>query len=338
MTRVLVTGAAGFIGSHLSQTLLDRGHAVRGLDAFTDFYDPRRKRANLASLEAHPRFELVEADLLALEAPQLVDGVLEGVDAVAHLAGEPGVTSSWGRSFERYLQRNVLATQRLLDALTVRPVARLVYASSSSVHGPGAEAAATARRGVPRPASPYGVSKLAAETLVGAYARAHGLSAVSLRYFSVYGPRQRPDMAAHRFIDALLHDRPLPVFGDGRQARDFTYVDDVVRATAAALTADLPPGAVLDVASGRPVTVGALIDVLRDLVGHPAPELEHRPERAGDVPRTQGRIDATVRLLGWAPETDLRVGLDRQVRWHCDRSRDRSPFRIPDPSLLSAAG
>lgn len=310
MTRVLVTGAAGFIGSHLCESLVERGHEVRGLDAFTTFYEPERKRANLAALLGHPRFELVTADLL--EAP--LAEVLDGVDAVAHLAGEPGVTSSWGRSFRRYVDRNILATQRLLEVVASVGVERFVYASSSSVYGVGADSLRA--RGEPRPASPYGVTKLAAETLVGAYAHNHGVPAVSLRYFSVYGPRQRPDMAAHRFIEALLDNSPLQLFGDGRQVRDFTYVDDLVEATSRALFADLPPAAVLDIASGRPVAVGTLIAHIRSLIGRGIVPLEQLDERPGDVPRTAGDIGAARQHLGWVPRTELDAGLRQQIAWH----------------------
>jgi UDP-glucuronate 4-epimerase len=318
MQRVLVTGAAGFIGSHLCESLLAQGCEVRGLDAFTTFYDPLRKRANLTALLDEPRFELVTADLL--ESP--LEDPLEGVDVVAHLAGEPGVTTSWGADFRRYVDRNILATQRLLEAVATVGVERLVYASSSSVYGAGADALRA--RGEPRPASPYGVSKLAAETLVGAYAHGHGVPAVSLRYFSVYGPRQRPDMAAHRFIEALLDNRPLQLFGDGRQVRDFTFVDDVVEATSRALFADLPPAAVLDVASGRPVAVGTLIAHIRALIGSGIVPLEQLDERRGDVPRTAGEIAAARQHLGWVPRTDLHAGLVKQLAWH-QSLRERDP-------------
>lgn len=322
MTRILVTGAAGFIGSHLCEALLARGHEVRGLDAFTEFYDPRRKCANLRCASAHPRFELVSSDL----SQASLAAALDGVDRVAHLAGEPGVTSSWGSSFDRYLQRNVLATQRLLEAVTAHGVRRLVYASSSSVYGPGPDGPAS-RRAL-RPASPYGVTKLAAETLVGAYAQTRGLSTVSLRYFSVYGPRQRPDMAAHRFIEALLEGRPLLLCGDGQQARDFTYVEDVVDATVRALFADLADDTVLDIASGRPVTVASLIQHLRELVGSSSAPVRRVEERPGDVPRTEGQIEATCQLLDWRPATDLRSGLAQQLRWHLQQ-REGAP---PPPS------
>lgn len=326
MTRILVTGAAGFIGSHLCESLLRRGFQVRGLDAFTSFYDPARKRANLDPVLDHPGFDLVTADLLTAR----IEDALDDVEVVAHLAGEPGVSTSWGPEFERYLDRNVLATHRLLGAACSRGVERLVYASSSSVYGAGADALSAT--GEPRPASPYGVSKLAAEALVGAHAR-FGLQTVALRYFSVYGPRQRPDMAAHRFIEAMLDGRPVTLFGDGRQVRDFTYVDDIVEATIRAISADLPTAAVLDIASGAPVAVGELIEALEDLVGVPGAPLERTAERPGDVPRTEGRIAAAREHLDWAPATDLRDGLRSQVAWHSAlrAGADRA-------ALLQAAG
>lgn len=316
MKRVLVTGAAGFIGSHLCDALLARGWTVRGVDAFNEFYDPGVKWRNLAGSLSHPNFELIHADLSAV----VLDEVLEGVDAVAHLAGEPGVSTSWGPAFTRYVERNVLVTQRLLEAVCSRGVRRFVYASSSSVYGAGTDALRA--RGEPRPTSPYGVTKLAAEALIGSYSYSYGLPAVSLRYFSVYGPRQRPDMAAHRFIESLLDSRPLTVFGDGSQVRDYSYVGDVVDATIRALSADLPPGAVLDIASGNPVDVTTLIAHLRELLLSEDAAVERHEERRGDTPRTAGHIAMARERLEWSPTVDLRSGLARQIAWHTGR---RSP-------------
>jgi len=340
MARVLVTGAAGFIGSRLCEVLVGRGHRVRGLDAFTSFYDPRRKLDNVAGLLAEPGFEMVTADLVSAPLEELLDGV----DAVAHLAGEPGVSTSWGEAFGRYLDRNVLATQRVLEAMAATSVRRLVFASSSSVYGQGAS---SALRHEARPASPYGVSKLAAETLVGAYADRHGITTVSLRYFSVYGPRQRPDMAAHRFIESLLDHRRPQVFGDGGQVRDFTYVDDVVEATSRALFADLPPVTVLDVASGRPTSVATLVSELRDLVGDVDVPPEQQAERPGDVQRTEGSTGPAREVLGWSAGTSLRDGLSRQLAWHISRRIgvdaegrrvDGVAHPVPDPALQRVAG
>lgn len=328
---VLVTGAAGFVGSHLSEVLLERGWAVRGLDSFNDFYDQGVKWRNLEGVRDHPQFELVRGDLSDLA----LDEVLDGVAAVAHLAGEPGVSPSWGDAFQRYIDRNLLATQRLLEAVCRRGVRRLVYASSSSVYG--ATTDALTARGEPRPKSPYGVSKLAAETLVGAYASCHDLTAVSLRYFSVYGPRQRPDMAAHRFIEALLDEQPLTVYGDGSQVRDYTYVADVVDATARALTADLPRAAVLDIACGNPVDLTTLIGILRELAGADQVAVDSRDERRGDVQRTEGRIALAREWLGWVPQVDLRTGLARQLAWHAALRSNRTAENGRDATQLLAA-
>ena len=298
------------MGSHLCDALLARGWTVRGLDAFNDFYDPVAKERNLTGARSNERFELIRADLSEVA----LDEVLDGVDAVAHLAGEPGVTPSWGDAFARYVDRNVMATQRLLEAVCRSGLRRLVYASSSSVYGAATDALSA--RGEPRPTSPYGVSKLAAEALVGAYSSSYQLAAVSLRYFSVYGPRQRPDMAAHRFIEALLDGRPLTVYGDGSQVRDYTYVGDVVDATIRAMSAELPPAAVLDIASGHPVDLTTLIGTLRGLLGSDEVDLDCRDERRGDVPRTEGKITLARERLGWVPQVDLRSGLARQLAWH----------------------
>jgi UDP-glucuronate 4-epimerase len=320
--RILLTGVAGFIGSHLAESLLAGGCAVRGVDAFTDTYAPAQKRANAAAVTRSRNVEIVAGDL----AHDDLHGLLEGVDAVVHLAGEPGVPASWGAAFATYVERNVIATQRLLEAATAAGVRRFVYASSSSVYGP--EQRPLVESAVPRPLSPYGATKLAGEVLVGAYAQQRGLSTVALRYFSVYGPRQRPDMAAHRFIEALLDHRPVHVYGDGGQARDFTYVSDVVAATSAALTATVPAGSVFNVARGEPVEVRDVLAILADELGV-EPRIEHRPHRAGDTPRTDGCATAAREALGWQPLVDLRSGLRRQVEWHLGR---RGPAAEPVPA------
>ncbi len=329
MSRALVTGAAGFIGSHLCETLLSQGWTVRGVDSFNEFYDPASKHRNIAAALDHPAFELISADVSDLR----LDDVLDGVDAVAHLAGEPGVTTSWGPAFERYVERNVMATQRLLEAVARSGPRPFVYASSSSVYGSGTDALRA--RGEPRPTSPYGVSKLAAEALVGAYSSSFGIPTVSLRYFSVYGPRQRPDMAAHRFIESLLDGRPVTVFGDGSQVRDYSYVGDVVDATIRSLSADLPLAAVLDIASGNPVDVRTLIDHLQELLPLDEVTVERHKERRGDVQRTAGRIDLAQERLGWRPTMDLPSGLAQQVSWHLGLRREQP---VDDASLASLSG
>ena len=260
-----------------------------------------------------PGFELVEADLLTTELTPLLDGV----DVVFHEAGQPGVRLSWADGFALYNDLNVNLTQRLLEAVHRHPVERLVFASSSSVYGnaatyPTSEDAPTA------PFSPYGITKLAAELLCRAYSANYGLSTVVLRYFTVYGPRQRPDMALNRLIAAARHDRPFPVHGNGRQVRDFTYVADAVDATARAATADVPPGTVLNVAGGDSASLNKLIDLAGRAVGRAVP-IEGLPAQPGDVQRTGGDIRLARALLDWTPVVPLVDGVALQAEWQCGR-------------------
>jgi len=304
---VIVTGVAGFIGSHLAEALIGSGHRVLGIDCFTDYYDVSRKRQNVVSLLGRPEFELLEADLahLALEP------VLEGASAVFHQAGQPGVRDSFGAGFASYCDHNVLSSQRLLEAAKNVGVPKLVYASSSSVYG-NCPSYPTSERDLPRPLSPYGVTKLAAEHLCVLYAHNWGLPTVSLRYFSVYGPRQRPDMAIQKMIEAAVAGRPFPLYGDGSQVRDFTYVGDVVRANLTAAVADVEPGTVLNIAGGSHVTVRQVAEMVGSALGR-AVVFEHLPAQAGDVHETRGDCRFVRELLGWAPEVTLEQGLVRQV-------------------------
>lgn len=306
---VVITGAAGFIGGHLARACLDQGARVLGIDCLTPYYDVSVKRATVAQLAEHPDFRFVKADLRTADVAPLLDGA----DVVYHLAGQPGVRLSWSAGFDEYASLNVLATQRVLEAAKRVRTPRLVYASSSSVYG-NAPAYPTRETDLPRPFSPYGVTKLAGEHLCSLYAANYGLSTVSLRYFTVYGPRQRPDMGFSKFIDAALHQRAIPLYGDGSQVRDFTYVMDVVRATQAAGRADVPAGTVANVAGGGSCTVGEMLGMLGEIMGTPL-LVEALPEQAGDVRATGGSIDEARRLLGWEPVVDLREGLTAQVRW-----------------------
>lgn len=308
--RALVTGAAGFIGSSLVDALLEQGADVCGVDVFTSYYDVEQKRGNLAAARDHDAFRLVEADLRTVELGPLLDGV----DVVFHQAAQPGVRSSWASGFEEYVQQNILATQRLLEAAKLVDVGRFIYASSSSVYGQAARYPTT-ETDVPAPTSPYGVTKLAAEHLVSLYSQNFGVPGVSLRYFTVYGPRQRPDMALHRLIQAARLGRPFPLYGDGSHIRDFTFVGDVVRANLLAGTHPLPPGAVFNVAGGGSTTMSDLIALVGDEVGSPVP-LDVQPGQPGDVFQTGGDISSLARALGWQPETSLAEGVKAQIAWH----------------------
>jgi nucleoside-diphosphate-sugar epimerase len=301
----LVTGAAGFIGSHLCERLLHRGHRVTGLDAFIPYYPRPLKEANLATLRALPGFQFHELDL----RHDPLDTVLLGVEAIFHLAAMPGLTRSW-TDFDLYQSCNLTATQRLLEAARELPsLIRFVYASTSSVYGrygSGDESLP------PRPVSPYGVTKLAAENLCRAHADEHGLPLVVLRYFSVYGPRQRPDMGYYRFVDALLRGQPVTVYGDGLQVRGNTFVADCVEATLATLQA--PVGEVYNVGGGETANVWEILSRLESLVGCKA-IVRREPARPGDQRVTGADTSRLTRHLGWQPRVGLDEGLARQVAW-----------------------
>jgi nucleoside-diphosphate-sugar epimerase len=308
--RVLVTGAAGFIGSTLVDALLEDGADVVGVDAFTDLYDPARKRRNLERAAGHPRFRLVEADLR--HAP--LEPLLERVTHVVHLAAVPGVRASWGASFGAYAEHNVVATQRLLEAVREAgsSVVRLVAASSSSVYGMPARFP-TPEDEPPRPLSPYGVTKVATESLLQAYHASFGLPTVALRYFTVYGPRQRPDMGIHRFFEAARAGTPVTVFGDGRQTRDFTYVDDAVRATREALTRpQVAP--VYNVGGGHRVSLRDLLDAIASIAGRGL-ERRHVEPQPGDPRDTAADTRLAHHDLGYEPRTELMEGLANQWAW-----------------------
>jgi UDP-glucuronate 4-epimerase len=306
--RALVTGGAGFIGSHLAQALVARGDQVSVVDCLTDYYDVAQKRANLALLPAE--VAVVEDDLRTADLAPLLDGV----DVVYHLAAQPGVRLSWADGFVAYDALNIAVTQRLLEACRERSLRRFVYASSSSVYG-DAERYPTSEDDLPRPRSPYGVTKLAAEHLCCLYAAEWGVPTVSLRYFSVYGPRQRPDMAFHRLFRSVLLGEPFPLYGDGSQIRDFTYVDDVVAANVAAGLCDAAPGEVVNVAGGSSTSLAAVMATVEELSGRPVP-LDRRGDQRGDVHRTGGASERAEKVLGWSPTVELREGLARQLAWH----------------------
>jgi nucleoside-diphosphate-sugar epimerase len=303
---VLVTGAAGFIGSHLAGRLLADGEDVTAVDCLTDYYDIALKRRNLELLVGHPRFRFEQLDLARHRLPpRILD-----VSCVYHLAGQPGVRGSWGTTFESYIRNNIAATHRLLEAMRGSP-ARLVFASSSSVYG-DAEGYPTPEDALPRPISPYGVTKLCSEQLVMAYRRSAGIDARSVRYFTVYGPRQRPDMAFSRFIRAAIRGEPIEVYGDGSQVRDFTFVADAVEATLRAGAVDDPGEAVFNVGGGSRVTVLRVLDVLGEIVGAPM-KVRLAPPQPGDVHETGADLRRAASVLRWRPAVSLADGLRAQV-------------------------
>jgi UDP-glucuronate 4-epimerase len=309
----VVTGAAGFIGSHLAAALLDRGDAVVGVDAFSDYYARARKEANLARLLGRSGFTFLEADVA--EAP--LDFVVAGTNGVFHLAAQPGVRGSWGSSFAIYVRDNVVATQRLFEA-AARAGTRVVFASSSSVYG-NAAAYPTSEDVVPRPVSPYGVTKLFCEHLADAYRSGTGLDFVAMRYFTVYGPRQRPDMAVGRIAAALSDGGRFVVYGTGEQSRDVTYVDDAVLATLAAMDA-AAPGSIFNVGGGSETSLSEIIDLCRALSGRDL-EVEHRDAAAGDVRRTAADTSRILAELGWRPQTELEQGLTAHLSWAASPAR-----------------
>lgn len=309
--RCLVTGAAGFVGSHLSERLVSLGHDVVGVDRFSDYYPRSYKESNLSNLLDSPKFQLEERDLATYDIAALLDGC----EIVFHQAAQAGVRASWGKTFESYLQDNVLSTQRLLEAARGhRTVRRVVYASSSSVYGDTNDLPMRETSGT-HPHSPYGVTKLAAEHLCELYRRNFGLPTVSLRYFTVYGPRQRPDMAFHKFIEATLDGKSIPVFGDGEQTRDFTFIDDIVQANVDAGFGKAE--GVFNVGGGSRVTLNEVLKVIGDLAG--TVRIDRRPNEAGDVTHTWADVSAAQNAFGYAPRVPLREGLGRQVAWHLAR-------------------
>ena len=306
--KALVTGAAGFIGSHLVSALLDAGAEVVGLDAYTDYYSRAIKETNLEVNQHRPGFRFVEGRIQDVELSPL----LQGVSDVFHLAAQAGVRRSWGRDFRVYTDNNVDASQRLLEACVGLPLNRFVYASSSSIYGDNT-AIPMREDALPQPVSPYGVTKLAAEQLCYLYFVNHGVPAVAVRYFTVYGPRQRPDMAFHRFLRAAMNGEPIVIFGDGEQTRDFTFVGDAVAATIAAAKTGVP-GRAYNIGGGSRVTVNEVLEIVQRIVGRRV-TVRREPVQKGDMRDTYADTALAREDLGFSPMVSLEQGLESEYRW-----------------------
>jgi nucleoside-diphosphate-sugar epimerase len=312
--RYVVTGAAGFIGSHLVEALLRADHEVVGVDAFIDYYARDVKEVNLAAARADRRYAFHELDLRTAD----LDPVVDGADAVIHLAAMPGLVRSW-TDVELYTTCNLLATHRLIEAVLARGVPRLLHASTSSVYGLDAVGDETTPT---RPISPYGVTKLAAEHLILANVATRGLDASIVRYFSIFGPRQRPDMAYHLFAEAMLDGRTITVFGDGEQSRSNTFIDDCVAGTIAAV-GGAATGEIYNIAGGEEITLNAAIAAIADAIGV-EPRIERGPARDGDQRRTAADTAKAAQAFGYHATTGARDGLAAQVAWHVARRRARA--------------
>lgn len=310
MATSVVTGAAGFIGSHLVEALLNRGEQVIGIDQFNDYYDPALKWKNVSHVAQHPHFKLIEADIQTLDWKTL----LAEVDSLYHQAAQAGVRSSWGAGFRTYTEQNINVTQILLEAAKEsKRLQRFVFASSSSVYG-NAEAMPTSETLCPRPVSPYGITKLAAEQLCGLYHQNFGVPICALRYFTVYGPRQRPDMGFHKFLKAALQGEPIVIYGDGQQTRDFTFVSDAIAANLAAATVPEAVGEVFNIGGGSRVVLTEVIDTMAAIVGQPI-QREYIETAIGDARHTSADVSKAQKILGYQPQVTLRDGLRQEWDW-----------------------
>jgi nucleoside-diphosphate-sugar epimerase len=302
--KALVTGCAGFIGSNLTDRLLDLDYEVIGIDCFTDYYSRSIKEANLSNALPHSNFKFIEDDLSKMNK-------FPEVDYIFHLAAQAGVRASWGKSFEIYTRNNIEATQKLLEYYKGMNLKKFVYSSSSSVYG-DAELPMK-ENSLLKPVSPYGASKLAAEHLCYLYWKNYNVPTVSLRYFTVYGPRQRPDMAIHKFIKAVLNEEQITIYGDGAQTRDFTYVDDVVNANLLAADSGVN-GDVFNIGGGNRITVNGLIAEIERVTGQKA-NLRHIEQQKGDVRNTLADVERGQQALGWQAETRIAEGLEMYISW-----------------------
>jgi nucleoside-diphosphate-sugar epimerase len=306
--KSVITGVAGFIGSHLAEKLLALGHEVVGVDKFLDNYPKPFKESNLSGLRGHERCKFIERDLISLDLHQLLDGA----DYLFHLAGQPGVRASWGTEFGRYTENNIMATQMLLEAAKARKLRKFVYASTSSVYGDTRDLPMR-EDGLTRPVSPYGVSKLAAEHLCYLYCKAFAVPTVALRFFTVYGPRQRPDMFFHIFMRGLLRSEEVPLYDDGEQTRDFTFCSDIIDGVLGA--ANYPgSGEVFNLGGGSETSLLNAIALAERIAGRKA-RLKRFDRQKGDVRHTSASLEAARAKIAYAPKVTLEEGLARQWQW-----------------------
>lgn len=306
----LVTGVAGFIGSHLAETLLNQGHHIIGIDELNDYYDRRQKQTNLQLLQQYPHFTFIADSIQNLNWKTL----LHNVQIIYHQAAQAGVRASWGQNFKDYTERNLNATQIILEACReTTSLQRLVFASSSSVYG-NAETIPTTEQTPTQPVSPYGITKLAAEQLCHLYHHHFGVPITSLRYFTVYGPRQRPDMAFHKFFRATLQNQPITILGDGQQTRNYTYVSDIVAANLAAATSDQALGQIINIGGNACVSLETILNLIEKITQIPL-EKNYLPYAVGDAKHTNADITLAAQLLNYRPQIDLETGLTKEWQW-----------------------
>ncbi|MDF5717563.1 MAG: NAD-dependent epimerase/dehydratase family protein [Rhizonema sp. NSF051] len=310
MTKVIVTGAAGFIGSHLVEILLQQGEEVIGIDEFNNYYEPALKRKNIVPFQKYRNFKLIEGDIQLLDWHKL----LVDVEVVYHQAAQAGVRASWGNGFRSYTERNINATQILLEAAKdAQHLKRLVFASTSSVYG-DAETLPTHELICPQPVSPYGITKLAAERLCNLYHKNFGVPFVALRYFTVYGPRQRPDMAFHKFFKSVLQDEAISIYGDGKQTRDFTFVSDAVTANLAAATVPEAVGEIFNIGGGSRVILAQVLETMEEIVGKKI-KRNHIEKAMGDARHTAADVSKAQKFLSYKPQVPLFEGLTQEWYW-----------------------
>ena len=309
MTRIIVTGVAGFIGSTLTEKLLEQGHTITGIDSFTDYYSVHIKEKNIKNILKHPNFSFIHEDLGKLNFSKL----FENIDYIFHLAAQPGVRKSWGDDFQIYNQNNIVITQKILESLKKNSnLKKFVLASSSSVYGDQL-GLLNEEKSLTRPVSPYGVTKLAAENLTNLYHKNFKIPTVALRYFTVYGPKQRPDMAFTRFLYSIINGKKFSIYGTGEQTRDFTYVDDIVSGTIDAATSD-SVGEILNLGGGSVISFSEIIEIMKTMTGK-NPEIEFTNEQKGDVRHTNADITKSRKLINYIPKTDIKSGLKNQFEY-----------------------